>query len=132
GGRGRAAHGGGPRAERGGCRVSLARTWTIFSEELARTFKRPLFWFLIFLVLLLTWGLSTGHMQIASGSSTVGGTKAWVTSEFAFARALMVMMAMIYGFFGSIAAGMAVVSDEEARISDMLLSTPLRPSEYVW
>jgi ABC-2 type transport system permease protein len=112
--------------------VSFARTWTIFSEELARTFKRPLFWFLVLLVLLLTWGLSTGHMQIGTGDSSVGGTKAWVTSEFAFSRALMVMLAMLYGFFGSIAAGMAVVSDDEAKISDMLLSTPLKPGEYVW
>jgi ABC-2 type transport system permease protein len=112
--------------------VSLARTYTIFSEELARTFKRPLFWFLVSIVLLLTWGLSTGHMQIGTGDSSVGGTKAWVTSEFAFSRALMVLMGVLYSFFGSIAAGMAVVSDDEAKISDMLLATPLKPSEYVW
>ncbi len=112
--------------------MSFARTRTIFNEELARTLKRPLFWFLIFLVGLMTWGLSTGHLHIASGDSSVGGTKAWVTSEFAFARALMALMAMLYGFFGSIAAGMAVVADDEAKVSDMLLSTPLRPAEYVW
>ena len=112
--------------------MSLSRTGVVFAEELSRTYRRPLFWFLVFLVLVLTWGLSTGHMQIATGSSTVGGTKAWVTSEFAFARALMAMMALLYGFFGSIAAGMAVVSDDEAKISDMLMSTPLKPSEYVW
>lgn len=112
--------------------ISLARTSTVFAEELARTFKRPLFWFLILLVFLLTWGMSTGHLHIATGSDTVGGTKAWITSEFAFARTLMVMMALLYGFFGAIAAGMAVLSDDEARISDMLLSTPLKPAEYVW
>lgn len=112
--------------------MSLARTGVIFTEEFARTVKRPLFWFLVLLLAFMTWGLSSGHMQIASGDSSVGGTKAWVTSEFAFARALMALMAMLYGFFAAIAAGMAVVSDEEARISDMLLSTPLRPSEYVW
>jgi ABC-type transport system involved in multi-copper enzyme maturation permease subunit len=111
--------------------LSLARTGVIFGEELARTFKRPLFWFLVALLALMSWGLSTGHMQIASGDSSVGGTKAWVTSEFAFSRALMALMALLYGFFASIAAGMAVVADDEARISDMLLSTPLRPSEYV-
>ena len=112
--------------------MSLARTGVIFGEELARTFKRPLFWFLVALLALMSWGLSTGHMQIASGDSSVGGTKAWVTSEFAFARAVMALMALLYGFFTSIAAGMAVVADDEARISDMLLSTPLKPSEYVW
>jgi ABC-2 type transport system permease protein len=112
--------------------LSLARAGAVFAEELSRTFKRPLFWFLVALLALMSWGLSTGHMQIASGDSSVGGTKAWVTSEFAFARALMVLIALLYGFFASIAAGMAIVSDDEARISDMLLSTPLRPSEYVW
>jgi ABC-2 type transport system permease protein len=111
---------------------SLARTGTIFAEELARTLKRPLFWFLILLLLLMTWGFSTGNLQIQSGDSSVGGTKAWVTSEFSFARVLTLLVAMLYGFFGSVAAGMAVVSDDEAKISDMLLSTPLRPAEYVW
>ena len=124
--------GGGPGARRGRSALSLARTGVVFGEELARTFKRPLFWFLVALLALMSWGLSTGHMQIASGDSSVGGTKAWVTSEFAFARALMALMALLYGFFGSIAAGMAIVSDDEARISDMLLSTPLKPAEYVW
>ena len=47
--------------------MSLARTGVIFGEELARTFKRPLFWFLVVLLVLMTWGLSTGHMQIALG-----------------------------------------------------------------
>ena len=41
-------------------------------------------------------------------------------------------MALLYGFFASIAAGMAVISDDEARVGDMLHSTPLRPGEYVW
>jgi ABC-2 type transport system permease protein len=111
---------------------SLARTGTIYGEELARTVKRPLFWFLVFLILLMTWGLSTGHLQINSGDSSVGGTKAWISSEFAFARSLVALMAFLYGFFGSIAAGMAIVSDDEAKISDMLLSTPLKAAEYVW
>lgn len=112
--------------------MSFARAGAVFTEELARTFKRPLFWFLISLLFLMTWGMSTGHLQIASGDSSVGGTKAWVTSEFAFARTLAALIVLLYAFFGSIAAGMAVVSDDEMKISDMLLSTPLKPAEYVW
>ena len=54
-------------------------------------------------------------MQIASGDSSVGGTKAWVTSEFAFARALMALMALLYGFFGSIAAAWRWSRDDEAQ-----------------
>lgn len=111
---------------------ALVRAGAVFGQELGRTFKRPLFWFLVFLLFLMTWLLSTGHLQIGTGDSSVGGTKAWITSEFSFARALAAMIALLYGFFASIAAGMAVISDDEARISDMLLSTPLRPAEYVW
>lgn len=112
--------------------MSLARARIIFSQELFHTFKRPLFWFLIGLLVFMSWGFSTGSMQIQSGDTTVGGTKAWITSEFSFAMLLAVLVAMLYGFFGSIASGMAIISDDEAKVSDMLLSTPLRPSEYVW
>ena len=112
--------------------MSLARARIIFVQEFSHTFRRPLFWFLVFLLFLMTWGFSTGFFSIQSGDTSVGGTQAWVTSEFSFAMALAVLVAMLYGFFGSIGSGMAVISDDEARISDMLLSTPLRPSEYVW
>jgi ABC-2 type transport system permease protein len=112
--------------------MSFARVRTIFSQELAHTFKRPLFWFLIFLLLLMTWGLSTGDVQISSGDASVGGKKAWITSEFSVTFTLVMLVAILYSFFGSIASGMAVVADDEAKISDMLLSTPLRPAEYVW
>ena len=112
--------------------MSLARARIIFSHEIVHTFKRPLFWFLVLLLVFMSWGFSSGSMQIQSGDTTVGGTRAWVTSEFSFAMLLALLVAMLYGFFGSIASGMAIISDEEAKISDMLLSTPLRPSEYVW
>ena len=92
--------------------MSLARTRTIFVQELSHTFKRPLFWFLVFLLVLMTWGLSTGDMRIQSGDSSVGGTKAWITSEFSFAFAVAVLVAILYSFFGSIASGMAIVSDD--------------------
>lgn len=112
--------------------MSLTRTGVIFSQEFNRTLKRPLFWCLVILLVLMTWGLSTGHMRISSGDSSVGGTKAWITSEFSVAHALALLVAIFYSFFGSIAAGMAVISDDESKISEMLLATPLKPSEYVW
>ena len=112
--------------------MNLARTRTVFSQELAHTFKRPLFWFLILMLLLVTWGLSTGSVQISSGDASVGGKRAWITSEYSVTFALVMLVAILYSFFCSIAAGMAVVADDEAKVSDMLLSTPLRASEYVW
>ncbi|HEX3556165.1 MAG TPA: M1 family aminopeptidase [Thermoanaerobaculia bacterium] len=111
---------------------SLARARTIFGLELAHTFKRPLFWFLVGILVLTTWLFSTGSLTISSGDASVGGTKAWITSEFNFAFLLITLIAILYSFFGSIASGMAVISDDEARVGEILHSTSLRPGEYVW
>lgn len=109
------------------------RTRIVFIHEFFETWKKPLFRILVALLVLTSWGFSNGGMQIQSGDTTVGGgARAWVTSEFSFALLLTFLVPMLYGFFGSIASGVAILSDDEARISDMLLSTPLSPSEYVW
>ncbi|HEV8577903.1 MAG TPA: ABC transporter permease subunit [Thermoanaerobaculia bacterium] len=112
--------------------MSLGRAGTIFAQELAHTFKRPLFWFLVVMLVLMTWGLSTGDVQISSGDASVGGKRAWITSEYSVTFALAMLVAILYSFFGSIAAGTAIVADDEAKVSELLLSTPLRPAEYVW
>jgi hypothetical protein len=54
--------------------MSLARTRLVFLQELLHTVRRPLFWFLILLLVLTTWGFSEGSFQIQSGDTTVGGT----------------------------------------------------------
>ncbi len=112
--------------------MSLSRTRAVFSQELAHTFKRPLFWCLIILLFLGVWGLSTGHMQISSGDASVGGKRVWITSEYSFTFALALLVAILYSFFAAIASGTAIVADDETKVSEMLLSTPLRASEYVW
>ncbi len=112
--------------------MNLSRARIIFAQELAHTFKRPLFWFLIALLILLTWGLSSGSVQISSGDASVGGKRAWLTSEYSVTFTLSMLVAILYSFFGSIAAGMAIVADDEAKVSELLRSTPLRPAEYVW
>ena len=109
-----------------------ARARTVFVQELAHTLRRPLFWFLVFVLLLMSWGMSTGDVQIASGDSTVGGTKAWLTSEFSFAFVLLALVTLLYSFFLSIATGLAVIRDDDFRMGEMLHATPLRPGEYVW
>lgn len=105
---------------------------TVFAHELAYTLRRPLFWFLVFILLLMSWGMSTGNVQIASGDSTVGGTKAWLTSEFSWAFVLLALVTLVYAFFLSIAAGLAVIRDDELRMGEVLHSTSLKPGEYVW
>jgi hypothetical protein len=109
-----------------------ARARLVFAQELGHLSKRPLLWFLVALLALMTWGLSTGDVQIASGDSSVGGTKAWLTSEFSFAFILAAEMILLYSFFASIGAGLAVLRDDELRMGELLHSTPLRPGEYVW
>jgi ABC-2 type transport system permease protein len=99
---------------------------------LRHTLKRPLFWVLILLLALMSWGLSTGSVSISSGDASVGGKKAWLTSEFNVAFVIAILVALIYGFFVSVAAGMAVIEDDEQRVSEIVAATPLTPAEYVW
>ena len=44
--------------------------------------KRPMLWTLLGVATLLAWGLSTGEVLLGTGSATVGGRQAWITSEF--------------------------------------------------
>jgi len=111
---------------------ALSRLRSIYGLELGFTLKRPLFWILLLLVFLMSWGLSAGNLQISSGDSSVGGQRAWITSEFSVAFLLTVMICAMHGFFISVAAGTAVVRDDESRSGELLHSTLLRPGEYVW
>jgi ABC-type transport system involved in multi-copper enzyme maturation permease subunit len=109
-----------------------SRARRVFFQELAYTLGRPLFWFLVITLFLLSWGLSTGKMQIGSGDATVGGTKAWITSEYSVSFFLTVLVAILYSFFLSIAAGLSVIRDDEMRVGEILHTTSLKVSEYVW
>ena len=108
------------------------RAAAVFRLELAHTLSRPLFLFLVALLLLLSFGLSRGNVTIVSGDASVGGTKAWITSEFAFAFVLSTLVGVVYAFFLAIASGLAVVQDDEWNVSELLRSTPLSPREYAW
>ncbi len=108
-------------------RISL-----IYRLDLSESLTRPLLWVLVVVVFLTSWGLSTGQMTIQSGNSAVGGTKAWVTSEFAMAKMLSIVIFLFYSFFVAIAAGLAVMRDDEWKVGELLHATPLQPREYVW
>ena len=111
---------------------SPKRAAAVFRLELAHTLSRPLFLFLVALLLLLSFGLSRGNVTIVSGDASVGGTKAWITSEFAIAFVLSNLVGVIYAFFLGIASGLAFVQDDECNVSELLRSTPLSPREYAW
>ena len=104
----------------------------MFSADLAYHVRRPLFIVWALILGLMAWGMSSGAMKIQSGDATVGGTKAFVTSEFAVAMQLAVVTTLFYGFFVSVAAGMTVIQDDQWRLGELIHATPLRPGEYIW
>src|SRR6516162_4816038 len=112
--------------------MSWKRLSSVWRLEVGQNARRPLFWILILIVGLTAYGLSQGNVRIASGDSTIGGQKAWITSEFASAQMLSIVVFLIYSFFFTVAAGMAVIHDDELKVGELLHATPLRPSDYVW
>ena len=112
--------------------MSFRRLALVFQRDFYHNVRRPMFWIWIGLLLLMAWGLSSGGVRIQSGDSSVGGTKAHITSEFAVAQLLTIFTSLIYGFFIAVAAGMSVIHDEECRVGEVLHATSLRPSEYIW
>ncbi len=111
--------------------MSFARARAVFTEDLRFNSGRPLVWVLILLLGILSWGLSTGSVRMGSGDTTVGGREAWITSEHSIALIFPLQGLLLYGFFISVAAGMAVPRDDESTIQDLLHSTRLTPGEYV-
>ncbi|MFH0946426.1 MAG: ABC transporter permease subunit [Planctomycetota bacterium] len=112
--------------------MSLPRLFEIFRLELRRNLTRPMFWILLGVVLLLSYGLAGGNVRIGSGDSTVGGTKAWITSEFALAQILSSIDFLVFIFFFAAMAGLPVLRDDEDQVLELLHSTPLTPGEYLW
>ena len=112
--------------------MSRRRLGTVFRLELYRQIRHPLVWILILLLGLMLWGLSEGKVRIGTGDTTVGGKKAYITSEFANAQLQSVMVFMLYTFFLAVAAGMSVIGDDELKVGELIHSTRLRPGEYIW
>ena len=76
------------------------------------------------ILVLGAWGMSTGTMIIQSGDSSVGGTKAWITSEFAVAKMLSILTLILYAFFLAVAAGMTIIQDAEWRFRATCCTRP--------
>ncbi len=112
--------------------MSVRRIAATFGVAFGHSFRRPLFIFLAAILLLSAFGLSSGKMQISSGDSEVGGTKAWITSEFAQTQMMTFITLLYYAFFIAIASGLSLLRDRETKVDVLLHSTPLTPGEYVW
>src|SRR6185369_10015784 len=112
--------------------VSGTRLWEIFQQEIQFHARRPLLWVQLLILGFLTYSISIGHASVSSGDARVGGHKAFINSEFAISQLLIFLCALIYVFFASVAAGMSMIRDDEAKVGELLHSTPLKPGEYVW
>ena len=112
--------------------MSARRLFEVFRQEFLHSLRRPLPWVLFLIVGFLAYEMSTGHASIGSGNSAVGGTKAWITSEFAISQLVAMLVGILYAFFVAVAAGMCVIQDEDRKVGELLHATPLTPAEYVW
>jgi ABC-type transport system involved in multi-copper enzyme maturation permease subunit len=112
--------------------MSLKRLGLVFRTELSQNIRRPLFWVLLLIIVLLCYGMSQGNVRLATGDSTVGGQKPWMTSEFAIAQLLCLIVFLLYTFFVAVACGMGIINDDELKVGELLHVTSLRPGEYVW
>jgi ABC-type transport system involved in multi-copper enzyme maturation permease subunit len=113
--------------------MSGRRLWVVARNELSFNVRRPMFYICLAVLGLIVWGLSTGNVSIviASGDATVGGKKAFITSEFAAAQILAVTVSTMMSFFIAAAAGMSVIRDGDLRVGELLHATPLTPGEYI-
>jgi len=112
--------------------MSARRLFAVFGVEIAHSYKRPLYYIAAAIIALTSFGLSSGQMQISSGDSSVGGTKAWITSEFAQTQTMTYVTLLYFAVFLAIAAGMTLLRDREAKVDVVLHPTPMTAGEYVW
>jgi ABC-2 type transport system permease protein len=112
--------------------MSIGRLLRVAALDLKHNATRPLFLIFLLVLALTSWGLSTGRMRISSGEGVVGGTQAWLTSEFSVAMLFAFVVLLFYGFFIAAAAGMAILQDDDDKVGAVLHATPLRASEYVY
>ena len=83
--------------------MNIRRLHASFSVEFWHSFRRPLFFMLAVVIILTAFGLASGHMQISSGETSVGGKRAWITSEFAQTQTMTYLVLLYYAFFIAVA-----------------------------
>lgn len=111
--------------------AALGRIRSLVAVDLRAAWKRPLYWVLAAILVLLAWGFVVGNVKIGAGSADVGGAKAWINSEFNIAFVDSVILALLLPFFAAIAAGLPMLVDRDRKVDRLLHSTPLSMREYV-
>src|SRR5437870_1615161 len=86
--------------------------------DVSHNLRRPLFLILVLILAVTAWGLTTGGMRISSGDASVGGKRAFITSEHSNGFVLSILTLLYYGFFVAVAAGMAIPKDDEQKVGE--------------
>src|SRR5690349_23011896 len=120
------------RLSREGEGTSLRRLRLVAGLDLSESLRRPLFLIFAFLMIWNGWLMSQGAWIFRSNSTSLGGQKALVDSEFQNAYVYALISFFLVSFFAVVAAGMSLIRDTEHKVGDLLHSTPLKPGEYVW
>ena len=111
---------------------SFRRLGLVAGLDISESLRRPLF---ILFALLMAWNgflASRGSWIFRSIDTSLGGSKAWVDSEFQTAYIYGLIGFLLIAFFVTVAAGTPLIRDGERNVGPLLHSTPLRPGEYVW
>jgi ABC-2 type transport system permease protein len=112
--------------------VSLRRLWLVAGLDLRESLRRPLFWIWAALMIFNGFLMSRGEWLFRSVDTSLGGTQAWVDSEFQIAYIFALISYFFIAYFVAVAAGMPLIRDAEQKVGEILHSTPLRRGEYVW
>ncbi len=108
--------------------MSSGRTLAVAGLEFRTLAKGPLFWCLVLATTLATLAINPAGM-IPNGDP--GGLQPFMNSRYAVAQLFCLTGFLVYSFFAAIMAGMSIIRDDEAEISELLHSTPLAAREYI-
>lgn len=112
--------------------TALSRWRHVARQEFLSGLRKPAYWILFGILVLLAWGFAQGSVIISSGESIAGGTRPHVTSMFNQSMIQAVAIMGIGAWFLTIAAGMILPREAELQVEEVLHSTRLTPGEYVW
>ena len=112
--------------------TALSRWWHVARQEFLSGLRKPAYWILFGILVLLAWGFAQGSVIISSGESIAGGTRPHVTSMFNQSMIQAVAIMGIGAWFLTIAAGMILPREAELQVKEVLHATRLTPGEYVW
>jgi ABC-2 type transport system permease protein len=109
----------------------MNRRLTIVLHELRVQLRSAPFVALLLLLIAATSTINPVAM-IPGGSDLTLPVRAAANSVYALSPTFAMSGFFVYPFFAALMAGLSVLRDEEAGISELLHSTPLTVPEYVW